>query len=110
MQSPIDKEFRESLQTGWAIQVRDSDTEDELLHILSQRINALIECNFPLLISLLYRIDISEKKLKQLLQEHKNTDAGNIIAHLILEREKQKIKSRQQYNRRDDSINDDDKW
>lgn len=61
---------------------------------LSAYINNLIVTRFDELISLLYRLDISEPKLKLLLQQHESEDAADIIAGMILERQAEKIKSR----------------
>ena len=51
-----------------------------------------------------------KKKLKTLLAEHPNEDAGKIIAHLILERQEQKRKSREQFKQAEENIPDDEKW
>jgi hypothetical protein len=77
---------------------------------LSAYINHLIQADFDKLVSLLYRLDINEVKLKKLLKEYPGEDAGKIIADLMIERQEQKIKSRQQYSKRDDNIAEDDKW
>lgn len=59
-------------------------------------INHLIETDFSKLLAILYRVDVSEKKLKQAFtQEHRN--AGEIIARLLIERELQKIETRKKY-------------
>ena len=65
--------------------------------------------NFNKLISLLYRLDINESKLKQLLADSPGEDAGMIIAELIIERQLQKIKSRNE-NNSNNIIPEDDKW
>lgn len=70
------------------------DNRDELATALAVAINQMIIHNRDRLIQLLYRMDISEKKLKTLLQEHPQTDAGQIIAALVIEREQQKLASR----------------
>ena len=77
--------------------------------ILADKINELINKDFQKLISILYRIDVSEPKLKKLLQENSNTDAGLLIAGLMIERQAEKIRSRQQ-NQRDEDISDEEKW
>ena len=59
---------------------------------------------------ILYRIDVNERKLKYLLQENVGEDAAFIIADLIIERQIEKIKSRQQFSRRDDNISEEEKW
>lgn len=76
---------------------------------LAARINRLITDDFSGLINLLYRLDISEAKLKKLLSEHPQEDAGKIIADLIVERQQQKLQARQQFHR-EDNIPEDEKW
>ena len=78
--------------------------------ILAERINDFINNDFQRLVSILYRMDVSETKLKQLLTHNPGTDAGMIIADLMIERQAEKIKSREQYRKRDENISDDDKW
>jgi hypothetical protein len=76
---------------------------------LEQSINDLIQNNFDRLIQLLYRIDVNEKKLKQLLNGHPQTDAATIISQLIIERQLQKLQTRKQFKNNED-IADEDKW
>jgi hypothetical protein len=90
-------------------QLAGADTREELLHRLSAGINRLIESDFSRLIMILYRLDISESKLKQTLRENFAQNAGDIIALLIVERQLQKQKSRQQSKPQQD-IPDDEKW
>jgi len=78
--------------------------------IVAEKINDLINNDFQKLILILYRMDVSEIKLKQLLKENPGTDAGPIIADLMIERQEQKIRSRQQFNMPDENISDDEKW
>lgn len=78
--------------------------------ILANRINELVTNNFQKLVSILYRMDVSEIKLKQLLKDNPGTDAGLIIADLMMERQAEKIRSREQYSKRDENISDDEKW
>jgi hypothetical protein len=77
---------------------------------LSEYINKLIKDDFEKLVSYLYRIDVSEQKLKSLLQQNPGEDAGNIIATLIIERQQQKIKTRQQFSQRDNNFDAEEKW
>lgn len=83
----------------------------DLLHAeLTGLINVLIRDDFQKLISILYRVDVSEQKLKGLLQEHPKEDAGKIIASLIIERQLEKIKSRKQYKQPKDDFDEEEKW
>jgi hypothetical protein len=94
-------------QLGVLLNVNDSDANKK---ILAARINELIQLDFQKLISILYRLDVSEKKLKTLLEESSTTDAGYIITELIIERQIQKIKSRQQFRQPDNDIDENEKW
>lgn len=49
-------------------------------------INDCINHDFNKLVQLLYRIDVSEQKLKTILQSHPNEDAAKLIAAVIVER------------------------
>ena len=73
-------------------------------------INHLIATDFSKLVYLLYAVDVSEKKLKQLLAEHPTEDAGKLIALLMLERQEQKRKSREQFKQSEQDIPEEDKW
>ena len=77
---------------------------------LAAYISGLINDDFEKLVRLLYRLDVSEKKLKTLLTTEVNTDTGNIIADLIIERQVQKIQTRKQFSQPDEAIPDEDKW
>lgn len=82
---------------------------DDLRILLAEKFNELIKKDFNGLIQLLYRIDISEEKLKQTLKENKGKNSGELLAEMTIERQLQKIQSRQQY-KRDENISDDEKW
>jgi hypothetical protein len=75
--------------------------DDLLLQQLADYINQLILVNFERLVQLLYRIDVSEAKLKYLLKENPAEDAGRIIALLIIERQIQKIKFKKEMSESD---------
>lgn len=53
---------------------------------LEDFINECIKSDFSRLVQLLYRIDVSEQKLKTILQANPNEDAGKLIAAVIIER------------------------
>ena len=78
--------------------------------VLVDKINDLINNDFQKLVLILYRVDVSEIKLKQLLNENPGTNAALIIADLMIERQAEKIRFRQQFNKRDENISDDERW
>jgi hypothetical protein len=89
--------LRSDLNNSYGLDLPETATIEILEGVLADRINTMITTDFNRLISLLYRIDVSETKLKQLLRENAGTDAGLLIARLILERQWQKIETRRQY-------------
>ena len=82
----------------------------EAAALLAVYVNKLIQTDFHKLISILYRLDVSETKLRQLLEENTGSDAGSIIADLIIERQIKKIKSRKQFSQQDNDIDENEKW
>lgn len=97
--------LRQSLE----IDLPENISFDLLKERLSSHINFLIQSDFQKLVSILYRVDVSEFKLKNLLKENQGFDAANIITDLIIERQLQKIKSRQEH-RNDENVSEDEKW
>lgn len=82
---------------------------EENFQTLLNTINDLLNHDFQKLISILYRVDVSENKLRYLLHTNPNEDAAKIIAALLIERQKQKIEGRMN-TLKDKSIPDDEKW
>jgi hypothetical protein len=70
---------------------------DELEQQLTDHINLLINTDFEKLIYYLYRIDVNETKMKQLLQQQGGENAAQLIARLIIDRQLQKLKSRAEH-------------
>ena len=99
-----------SINKDWALQLNTTLTEDELVEALAIHLNDMIIHHFSQLITALYRIDVSEQKIRQTLRENPQADAGKIIAHLIIERQKQKIKTRELFRSRDNDIDENEKW
>ena len=93
-----------------AIELPEQISFNEIRELLGQNVNDLIVNDFQKLVSLLYRIDINEARLKGLLKEENHEDAGRVIADLIIERQLQKIKTRQQFKQKDENISDAEKW
>ena len=69
-----------------------------------------IGSSFEKLVSILYRLDVNEKKLKTLLEEKNTDDAGLLIADAIIERQLQKIISRKKFSDFNKDIPEEEKW
>ena len=92
---------------GW--ELADSLTMQELEALLAEIVNGWIRSDFTRLVQFLYRIDISESRLRLLLEENTSADTGQLLARLILERLWQKIETRRQY-KPGESTSDEERW
>ena len=84
--------------------------DHEATSLLAGKINQLINENFEKVVSLLYRIDVNENKLREVLAHRPGENAGELIASLIIERQLEKIKSRREMGRDNDSETSEEKW
>ena len=96
------------LSQSLEIDLQEKRSIEELKLILSAYINDLINHDFNKLMRILYRVDVSEKVLKENLQKY-NEDAGAIFAGMIIERQLQKMKTRERFQSNND-ISEDEKW
>ena len=82
-------------------EVLEKYSEEDLENYLAVYINELIDKDFNKLVNLLYRIDISEQKLKIALQnEDKTISSSKTIAKLIIERQLQKLEFRKKFSKK----------
>lgn len=76
---------------------------------LIRYINDLLLHDFNKLVQILYRIDVNEKKLKELLMQNTGTDSAIIITDLLIQRQEEKLKSRNLFQSNKD-IPEEDQW
>lgn len=76
---------------------------------LAIEINHLIVNDFAALVQILYRLDVSEEKMKTVLSAHPQEDAGKLIAALIIERLKQREEMKSKFPPKED-IPEEDRW
>jgi hypothetical protein len=110
MESPA---LRHDLNSSYGLDLPETTTIEALEAILADRINLMITADFNGLVQLLYRIDVSEPGLRQLLKENPATEAGKLISGIILERLWRKILTRRMYNdnRKDQpEAGEDERW
>lgn len=70
-----------------------------LLRQLTLHVNYLLDHDFNKLMNALYRIDIGESQVNEILTQSKSGEIGKEIARAIIEREKQKVITRQKYRK-----------
>lgn len=69
-------------------------SEAELLALLAERVADMLERQPEYLMSLLYRLDVLEKKIRPVMQPDAPEPANWGLARLILERQKQRIETK----------------
>ena len=74
-------------------------------NLLIARIEELAEKNMDKLMWLLYRVDVSERKLHATLKETPPEKFAPVIADMIIERQIQKIKSRNEFGGKENDWN-----
>lgn len=70
---------------------------EQWFNALYEAVSNYLQRDFNGLVQILYRMDVSEEKLRNSLQTMPGTDAAHIIATLMLERQVAKVKARMQY-------------
>ena len=122
------KELIQDLNRSYELELAEQLSAAELEDLLAEKVNRLIREDFGALVQLLYRVDVSEGKLRAMLaaggeggegepragagtgaggatgrdaggnEAIGGEDAGRIIARLIMERQWQKIETRKRYS------------
>lgn len=86
-----------SLSINLEIELTERSYEENF-NKLAEHIDYLIRHDFNKLMSVLYRVDVYEHKLKKALADNpENQLSGRIIARLLVEREAEKAKYREMY-------------
>ncbi len=109
--SQVDSNIIVSLNNLLGVELKQSLSLDELLEQIAGHLNSLITTDFNKLISLLYRLDIDELRVRATLQNHPGTDAGKLLAALVMERQLRKLESRKHFSpNKNEDIDDNEKW
>ena len=78
-------------------------SEAKLLAYLADVIGYMIEKKLDYLLSLLYRLDVSESKINHALMPGNPEDANVALARLVIERQKQRIATKRAYREQNPS-------
>ncbi len=84
-------ETAQALGQDWDLKLPDTLSEDAILKLLADRVILVLERGPETFFQLMYRLDISEKKLTAVLDDD---DVAYKVARLIYDRQLQKIRSR----------------
>ena len=78
--------------------VPDNITESHLREVLIKTFEYLVEDDFPKLLQVLYRADVDQYKLKDLLENTEDKTTAEIITDAYLLRQKAKIETWKKYS------------
>jgi hypothetical protein len=92
----ISKDFQLD-ETKSLIPVSNLATLEEFKEYLKIKLADLLENKYDVLINILYRIDVNESKLSELFSGKSRDNIAEKLAELIIERQLQKIRFRQQH-------------
>lgn len=84
--------------------------KEENLRQLAMVVNDLIVHDFERLVRILYRVDVDEQKVKNLLLDCPQVDAGILIANLLVERQEQKEHYKRMFSKNTPDIPEEDRW
>jgi len=107
MADTILQEAAIALQNDWDLQLPDMLSEEAILKLLADRIVTILERGPETFFQLMYRLDISEKKLNAVLQDN---DVAMKVARLIYDRQLQKIQSRMTNKMNKDNSDPELRW
>ncbi len=108
--SDTDHDMISMVNNELSLQLPEDLSMAELKEQLTQHINHLINTDFEKLIFYLYRIDVHEERMKQLLQQQEGENAALLIAQLIIDRQLQKIKSKAAFNATAPDQSSEERW
>ncbi len=87
----------------------DSISDEDMIDILAEKVQAYLDVNINLLMSYLYRLDVLEKDIKVALS-NTTSEAGNYaLAKLIWERQKKRFETKKDI-KVENNIEDDLSW
>ena len=92
-------DLSQSLAPYFALPETRQLTREDLIRLVAEEIQYLIDHNLDKLWSLLYRIDVSEKKVKEVIATMPYSSHAIKIAELIVMRQEEKVQTRKKYKR-----------
>lgn len=95
----------EIITTSASLQEREDQTR-----ALAAYLDQLVANDFPALLQLLYRVDVSEQKVKAVLKENPQAAAGDLLAELIIQRQKEKALAKKNFTTTEAPPPDEEAW
>ncbi len=88
------------ISANFELEGRQEISLDEIQQILTARIRELLDKNVERLVSILYRIDVGQKKTDDIFNNPSPSkdDIAALLAEAVIERQLQKVLSRKKYS------------
>lgn len=95
----LSRQSFESISNNLDLQIQTPDglSEQEIIILIADRVRVMMEKEIDLLFSYLYRLDVSERDVHEILFNFKGDDAISSIAKLIWVRQKQRMETKKKY-------------
>lgn len=98
MSNQLERQDKQLIINSFEIEGTDDNiSEKELLDILTAQVEYLMDRKLDYLLSLLYRLDILEPKIKAVLYNQELIAPARGLAQLILDRQKERVATRVKY-------------
>ena len=98
MSSALDDELLVLMQSRDLKGTNDQEDDQEtLIKFMAQRIEEMMSGDFEALMSMMYRLDVAESKIRQALAPGNLENPARGLAKLIIERQKQRMETREKY-------------
>ena len=98
MNSKSFEETRALIAADFEIEgVKETFGEEELLEALAHQIAYMIEYRLEFLLSLMYRLDVAEAKVNAALDPAASEPPNRALAKLVLERQKERVRTKREY-------------
>jgi hypothetical protein len=93
---------RDAVAQGWDLPAAPGGVPESraaILEALAQRVRHLLDHDFNRLLSAMYLLDVSEERFRNALAHGDRDTASATLAEIILEREIEKMESRERFSR-----------
>ncbi|PWS30100.1 hypothetical protein [Pedobacter paludis] len=78
--------------------IEDHLSEERLKQAMIDAFDYLVDNDFPKLIQILYKADVDQYKLKELLENTEGLSSAEVIANTYIERQKAKVETWKKYS------------
>ena len=86
------------ISANFELEGRQDITLEEIYRILTGTIRDMLDKNVERLVSILYRIDVGQKKTDEIFNHPSKDDIAALLAEAVIERQLQKVLSRKKYS------------